>query len=445
MSKRISGGWFAAILLGLLSPGFLLAQAPQISFSEMAPSPLPESFHSTQCYFPPASPLTPREPANFDMQPPPPPREAPNLPSVTPLAPVSSGVVQASCSSCSSGLGLGSHGGGSGCDSCGGRLPCYPGRKPFCGEDGCHVPPPPETCLGRFLHGLYECLCCPDPCYEGKWTPITDSAFHVPAARPVTQQRLRWNVGLDVMLPDRAEFFWARADGGPGAKGPPPPPGANVINRFRFNDIIYSFEAAAGMASVITEMPYRSMDLPAPSPHFAGFGDIKVGLKTMLFDCELLQVSMQMLTYTPSGSPSKGLGVGHVSLEPSLLVGLRLGHDTHFQHQLAEWIPLGGDPDYSGAILHTHSSLNHVLYRCRPDVLLIGTAELNTWSFQDGAYTDPVLGPYQGASGTTYFTMGPGLRLFICDRIDFGFAASYALNTPHFWAQFYSTEFRWRF
>lgn len=433
-------GWPIAVLAALLlGPALSFAQIPQLSFSETPPAPpSAESFHSTHCQFPTGSPVSLREPGTTAAD-----------------TSGSTGVVPAGCSTCNSGA-LESIGGCSHCaGGCvhAGRLPCYPGRKPYCGEDDCHPPPSePATCLGRFAHGVWECVCCLDPCYEGKWIPIADAAFFAAAPRPVTQTRIRWNAGLNVRLPDRSEFFWARADGGPGAKGPPPPPastGRFVIDRFNYNDIVYSFEASTGMMSVITEIPYRSQDLPdypgQNSGHFAGFGDIKVGLKSLIFDCPLLQVATQFLTYTPSGSPGKGLGTGHVSLEPSLLVGIRLGHDTYFQHQLSEWIPLGGDPLYSGAVLHTHSSLNQVLYRFRPDVPLIATAELQSWSFQDGAYTDPILGPYQGSSGTTYASFGPGLRLFVCDRIDFGVASQYALSHSQFWGQYYSTEFRWRF
>jgi len=362
------------------------------------------------------------------------------------------GVVQASCSSCGSGRlsGLGGGGSGGGCLSCGGnrgcsvcgsgpRPGCVPGREPFCGFCS-----PGDHAVHRFFGGLYECLCCPDPCYDPVWIPLADTAFHVASARPITQNRIRWNAGLNVILADRAEFFWARQDGN--GKGPRPV-GATLVgsDRIRYHEAIHYFEASTGLIGVIVETPYRSMD-PDGAPHAAGFGDIKVGTKTLLFDCELMQVSMQFLTYTPAGVPSKGLGTGHVSLEPSLLVGLKLGPNTYYQGQVSEWIPLGGDPDYAGAILHTHHAVNHVLYR-HPgaNIVLIGTAELQTWSFQDGAFTDPVLGAFQKAGAETYLMGGPGFRVFICDKFDIGFSASFTLSDDHLPAQLYTTELRFRF
>src|SRR5262249_44573415 len=150
-------------------------------------------------------------------------------------------------------------------------------------------------------------------------------------------------------------------------------------------------------------------------PHGAGFGDMALGTKTLLCDCELMQFSMMMKTYLPLGNAFKGAGTGHLTLEPSLLFAVKLTDDCYIQGQFSEWIPIGGDPNYAGSVFHTHFSVNDVLYRFGPDFPLVGTFETNTFSFQDGAYTDPVLGPYQSASKMTYVSLGPGLRLMFCD------------------------------
>jgi hypothetical protein len=113
--------------------------------------------------------------------------------------------------------------------------------------------------------------------------------------------------------------------------------------------------------------------------------------------------------------------------------------------QLSEWIPLGGDPGYQGSILNYHLSVNQTLYRILPDVPLIGTFEFSGWSFQSGSFTDPVRGFYQHAGGFTYADLGPGLRLVICDRVDFGVGTQFAVTDPHWGNPVIRTELRWRF
>ncbi len=320
-----------------------------------------------------------------------------------------------------------------GCDSCGGG--CVPGNA------GCDTYAA-RTRVGRFAYGLYRALCCPDPCYEPKWLAVADAAFFVEAARPQTQQRLRWDAGLDAILPDRAEYFWARADGN--GKGPSPSAGFLAVRRLTYHELSLYTEVGSAGFSAFTEIPYRSLD-PTGAPHAAGFSDMNVGTKTLLFDCELLQVSFQFRTHIPISNSMKGLGTGHVSLEPSLLVGLYLGPETYLQGQLAEWIPLGGDTHYAGAILHYHVSINHVLWRPLSDVPLIGTFEFNGWSFQDGAYTDPVSGLMRPTGGHTTVTFGPGLRLVVCDRIDFGVGAALAVQEKYLADTLLRSEFRWRY
>jgi hypothetical protein len=343
-----------------------------------------------------------------------------------------------------------------GCKNCGGGLlgpPPDEDEPPAGGIDGCPCRPCPagrqpchpclaDTCFGRCCCAIYECICCPDPCYEPHWTPIADSAFWVDSARPVAEQRIRWDKGLNLILPDRAEFFWARADGM--GKGPPPPAPFKVVPRLNYNELSVYTEVGTGTASFTTEIPYRSID-PAPGTHSSGFADMTIGTKALLYDCELIQIATLFKTYIPSGNFNRGLGTGHVSLEPSLLVGLKLAKDTYVQAQVAEWIPLGGDSNYQGSVLHYHFSLNQVLFRILPDVPLIGTLELNGWAFQDGAFTDPFLGSFQKASAEMYVMPAVGIRLFVCNKIDIGFSAAFAVTDQHFADQIYRTELRWRF
>ena len=91
------------------------------------------------------------------------------------------------------------------CGCAHGRAPCVPGQKPCC-------PCPSKTFFGACLCELYECICCPDPCYDPHWLPLADAAYFVDAARPQTQERIRWEDDVNLLFPDRSEYFWARAE-----------------------------------------------------------------------------------------------------------------------------------------------------------------------------------------------------------------------------------------
>jgi hypothetical protein len=355
----------------------------------------------------------------------------------TPASEPSSKIVPVGCTSCNTGLIGGSlpppDPGISGCTGCGN---CYPGREP------CYPCEDKKTFVGQFFCSLYACICCPDPCYEGKFTPLADSAFYFDAVRPLTQTKLRWDGGRDLIDPDRSEFFWARADGK--GKGPRPPKGILGENRLRYDDLTLVTEGGNGTISVAVAVPFRNIQGDVDG-HASGMGDMTIATKTLIFDCELLQFAIQMKVYTPTGNFLKGLGTGHVSLEPSGIVAIKIAPKTYFQGQLAEWIPIGGDPTYQGGVLHYHFSINQQLYALTPNVPIIGELETNCWTFQHGNYTDPFLGGLQRASGQTYATMGAGVRLFVCDKIDFGVAFAHAVTEVRLARDIYTAEFRLRY
>jgi hypothetical protein len=289
--------------------------------------------------------------------------------------------------------------------------------------------------LGRMFCGIHDCLCCPDPCYEPRWVAAANAALFVDTVRPMTQTRFRWDAGRNLTLPDRAEYFWPAI----GIKGPGVPE-----NRVDYHVLSLYVEAASERFSFFIDTPYRSLD-PDRNAGAAGFGDLVLGTKSLLLDCELMQLTFQFSTFIPTGAAGRGLGTGHVSLEPSLLAAVKLHPDTYYQGQLAQWIPIAGTAGFQGGVLHTHHAINHVL--CRPvgDTQLIGTFEVGTWSFQSGSFTDPVTGLARSANGTTYASIGPGIRLSICDKVDIGFGAAFSVTREHFADQLYRTELRWRF
>lgn len=329
---------------------------------------------------------------------------------------------------------------GGGCSTCGGS----------CGPAGCAAgkqpcePFPTGGVAGRFVQLVYESICCPDPCYQPRWEPITAAAFFADAPRPVTQTRLRWDYGSRLTYPDRGEFFWARADGN--GKGPKPNAPARGVPAVDYHELYLDQEiaTAGGLGSVTITTPYRSVNPGAFAESAAGFGDLQITAKSLLFDRELFLFAFQMRTIVPTGQARKGLGVGHTVMEPGVIAGLRLSPDTYAVAQVAEWIPLGGDADHMGAALRYNLALNHVWWRPVRDVQFIGTWELTGMAFQDGLFTDPVLGP-QKLSGQTTLNMGFGGRLFFCDTFDLGAGWNHALTGKALVEDQLRVEFRYRY
>jgi hypothetical protein len=385
-------------------------------------------------------------------------------------------VTPAGCSACEGGLlsNPDTAPGAAGCagPSCGGC--CYPGRLHCCS------PCCADSCVGRMLCGLYECICCPDPCYEPHWVAAANAAFFVDAARPVTQLALKYDGMYDVQHPDRAEYLIPRSGASMNTAPAAPNPLANCIktgtgkglkcisNTADIEELKLYTEGAIERIGIFVETPYREYG-PEGSTNFngaaccnqSGFSDLTVGTKTLLLDCELLQIAFQFKTIIPVGNFLQNLGTGHVSLEPALLFALKLTPDTYLQGELAYWIPIGGDALYEGNIWHNHFSLNTILWRILPDVQVIGTWEANEWSVFQGNYS---VGPILDAQGnqvtmqnglftnavftsatTTIFSTGPGVRLNICDRIDFGVGTAFSLTGQRWAQEQVRAEFRWRF
>ena len=130
---------------------------------------------------------------------------------------------------------------------------------------------------------------------------------------------------------------------------------------------------------------------------------------------------------------------------------------TYFQGQFGNWIPLGGTDHIAGGIFYWLMSLNHELFRTSPDSPVIGTIEMDGYSFENGGYTRPVFIPNapkvhgvtsqirnQGG-GASYFNIGPGLRWSICNKVDIGTAVTFSTTSLHWADPWYRFEVRFLF
>jgi hypothetical protein len=258
----------------------------------------------------------------------------------------------------------------------------------------------------------------------------------------MTQMRLRGDFGWNLQFPDRSEWFWARDDGK--GKGPGPV-GSIANNRLDYQQGALYTEAAIERFGMFVEVPYLHVS-PDAFNTASGLGDLNLGTKTLLLDCDLIQFSFQFRVFVPTGNFGRGLGTGHTSLEPSFLMALKLSPRTYLQAQTSYWFPIGGDQAYEGNVFHYHFSINHLLWNCGHDIQLIGTLEAGGYEFASGEFTDPVtLLPVHARGVGSIFNVGPGLRLHLCDKIDFGAGTAFAITDNHLAEELVRAEFRIRF
>jgi hypothetical protein len=368
-----------------------------------------------------------------------------------------SGIVQVGCASCGGGNSLldgapgviGDPGTGN-CPTCGcsGGC-CYPGRKPCDCDCG-------DWFGGRFLTALYHATACPDPCYEPRWLPVANAALFVDGVRPVTQLGLRGDFGYNLAFPDRSDYFWAQDKGFKNVdgvmstgKGPTRP---TLIANFGEPKVDYKegwlhTEGARGAFGLFIDLPYEQVT-PQTYPGASGFGDMDIGTKSVLLDSELLMLAFQFKVFIPTGTFSKGLGDGHVSLEPSLLSTLKIGPATYSECQLAYFFPIGGDQSSQGPVFHYGLSLNQILCQCGCEkaITVVGCVELTGYEFTGGAYTDPFTGRLLASRNVgSIVNAGPSVRLDLWNVVDFGIGGQFALTSDHLSESLLRAEFRWRF
>jgi hypothetical protein len=272
----------------------------------------------------------------------------------------------------------------------------------------------------------------------------------VPQVKPITQIKLGGDFAGDYTFPDKAELFWAQENGkGPHYIGPPVPPGTKPpgATSLDYREGFLYIEGAISRFGMFVNLPYLNVS-PVLYPAASGFSDMIVGTKSLLLDCELVQFTYQFQTFIPTGNFTRGLGTGHVSLEPSLVWAVKLTPMTYWQGQTAYLFPIGGTPGFQGPVFHYHFALNQMLWQCGCEkaVQLIGSAELGGYEIGGGAYTSPLTGlPASAVDVGNIVNVGPGLRLVVCNKIDIGAGSYFAITKDRMATGLARIEFRWRF
>ena len=231
--------------------------------------------------------------------------------------------------------------------------------------------------------------------------------FFIEATQPFSNYRLRIDDVAGLTFPDRAEFFWAAPP-----KGPKTPEG-----RIDYQELRLQIEQGSENFSLATDLPLRLVD-PQFNDNTAGFSDMTVTQKAVLVDGDYWQVSQYFRTYINTGSARKGLGTGHLSLEPGVLGRYQWTERTYLHGELLYWFPLDANKTYVGQRLKYGLGVSTVLYETDMFAVM-PTLEWVSWYFFDGAKTLPD-GTVSNVDGINFVNIHPGVRFTLGPRDDLG-------------------------
>jgi hypothetical protein len=223
-----------------------------------------------------------------------------------------------------------------------------------------------------------------------------------------------------------------------------------------YQDLRFYIERGTKQFSVGTEIPIRMLD-PEVNDNESGLADMNVTSKTVLLDGRRWQLTQVFRSYFPTGSPTKGLGNGHVSLEPGVAYRYKWSEITYFHGDLKYWFPLGGHPTHSGEVLQYGFGMSHVLHE-NDYFAIIPTLELVGWSIFDGDQTllqtelvdgvpTPITDTVDGMNIANLYT---GVRIVWdngndCGTRECGISTGFAVTEDHWYESILRVELRWSF
>jgi hypothetical protein len=289
------------------------------------------------------------------------------------------------------------------------------------------------------------------PAQSGLGFAVLDNpGGYIDSAIVGTQFRLRFDAAYGNPMPDRAEFFYGQCGCFGGNAPGPLLPETNVD----YQDFIPYFEwATSDCLSFFFEAPARLIN-PDVNPNAGGFSDLNAGFKYALIAHPDEYLTIQFRVYAPTGDADRGLGNGHVSLEPSILYFRRFTERLTLQAEFRDWIPISdsvapnGD-NFAGNVIRYGAGLGYDLYCCSDECTsrrLTPVAELVGWTILDG-YGFDGNNPQAGAidqSGVTIVNAKFGVRYTVNQH---SFYAGYgtALTDDVWYDDIFRLEYRQAF
>ncbi|MCC7419636.1 MAG: transporter [Planctomycetaceae bacterium] len=263
--------------------------------------------------------------------------------------------------------------------------------------------------------------------------------FHIDPVEPLTQLRLRADFANGLRTPDRVERFWAAPPLGP----------AQPERRVDYQTFSLYTETGGDHFAAFAEIPFVSMQSDI-NGDTTGLGNLVVGQKFLLTNPKnrRWQIAQILRTYLPTGPTRRGLGNGLTALEPGLLFRYRISDQTYLHGELKYWIPLAGDPDYTGRVLQYGVGASTVLWQTDNKAIL-SSLEVIGSSIGNGHATLPT-GDLTAVNGDAFVSVLPGVRLTLGPSGDLGLfeigaSGGATFGDPGWYDSRFLLDFRWSY
>ncbi len=251
------------------------------------------------------------------------------------------------------------------------------------------------------------------PAQTGSDFAVLDAAgAYIDSAIVGSRFRLRADAGYNNPRPDRVEFFYGQCGCFPNANGPLLPE-----RSVDYQEIVPYLEyATSDRFSVFIEAPIRFIN-PEVNPNTGGISDLNAGFKYALIANECEYLTAQLRVYTPTGLQPRGLGTGHVSLEPSILYFRRFSDRLIFQAEVRDWIPISdttvNGEDFAGNVIRYGMGFGYDImqhYDCCTSSKLTAVGEFVGWTIMDGLALNGTALTVEDQTGVTIVNAKAGLR-----------------------------------
>ncbi len=264
--------------------------------------------------------------------------------------------------------------------------------------------------------------------------------FEIDHAKPGNYMMLRYEAFSNWRQPDRLEYLWARS-GGLGVVGIPGLGPQFIETSINMQEYHLYMETGGDKLSAFVDVPLRAVD-PEFNSNTTGLSDMYAGAKIVLYEEAGMTLTNIFTTYIPIGLASRGLGTGHVSLEPGLLFNYQASCTTYFHGEVKYWIPLPGNIEFIGQFLRYGVGVGHLLYeRPNSDFALTSTLEVVGWSIFDGRAGVPG-GGFVDVGSEALLHIYPGMRILFSETMEVGVSSGFALTSQRWYDGMFRMDFR---